>query len=377
MKPVRAALGWMGQVVGLLTLPLNTNCCSLLGKRDIQALGVNCGNVERGCKWQGTVSTCEKHLATCKFSLVLCPNDCKDSNLLRKDLLRHLERDCPNRDYECKHCGKKGTFAFIMKVHDPTCKKKMIPCPNAECTDTMRRQGIKRHLESCDYTEIPCKYLKLGCDVKMKRNARAHEDQDELHLDLALDKIVTLEEKMISMEKEMQENSLTNGKSLTFKLTEFQRRKDEKEVFCSPTFYTGPNGYHMKINVYANGNGNGEGTHVSVYARILEGKYDNALKWPFVGTVTCTLLNQLRNEDHIEEIIYFSEDQNVVVGSGWGCSMFIAHSKLEPALQDPPTQYLNLEEDTLYFRVSADVLNQKPWLEPGMHNSNHNFIDME
>ncbi len=50
----------------------------------------------------------------------------------------------------------------------------------------------------------------------------------------------------------------------TFKLSGYKKKKDNNEVFTSPSFYTSPNGYHMKIEVYANGSSKGEGTHVSV-----------------------------------------------------------------------------------------------------------------
>ena len=52
-------------------------------------------------------------------SLIPCLNKCKDDDQVRsfffnvEDIKAHLERDCPNRDYECQYCGKKGTYASI------------------------------------------------------------------------------------------------------------------------------------------------------------------------------------------------------------------------------------------------------------------------
>ena len=102
-------------------------------------------------------------MAKCKFTLLPCPKQCKDNenkiaHIMRKDLDKHLENDCPNRDHECEHCGKKGTYAHITQDHDNTCEKKIIPCPNADCTKTIQRENAKRHLEECNYSEIPCKY---------------------------------------------------------------------------------------------------------------------------------------------------------------------------------------------------------------------------
>ena len=38
----------------------------------------------------------------------------------------------------------------------------------------------------------------------------------------------------------------------------------------------------MTLEVCANGFGDGKGTHLSVFADILEGEYDAGLKWPLL-----------------------------------------------------------------------------------------------
>ena len=42
---------------------------------------------------------------------------------------------------------------------------------------------------------------------------------------------------------------------MIFKVTDYRKRKDSNDIFYSPSFYTSPNGYHVKIKVDANGNG--------------------------------------------------------------------------------------------------------------------------
>ena len=153
-------------VVVLSPLFTNNSFCPL-GNREINILHVKCSNANRGCEWVGTVGTLEEHVATCKLTLVPCPKQCKDDNdavkcLLKKDLEGHLQTDCPNRDHECKHCGKKSPYAFITQVHDGKCRKKVILCPNAGCGDTMERQQVRKHVRTkCLYAVTPCKY-KLG-----------------------------------------------------------------------------------------------------------------------------------------------------------------------------------------------------------------------
>ena len=347
----------------------------LTGKREIKALKVKC--IERNCQWKGTVGTLEAHVARCEFTLVPCPKQCKDSKnkkkyFMRKDLNKHLKNDCPNRDYKCEYCGEKGTYAHITQVHDKICKQKILFCPN-KCTKTMPRQDIEEHVElECEYTVIACKFKKIGCTTEMKRgDMAAHEQNDSLHLRKALNTVVELQDSNTHLQDSMTELQVSNTElrekvsklesaantTFTFKLTKFQEIMDSDEEFTFPSFYTSPGGYHMTIRVDTNGDSDGKGTHVSVFAPILEGKYDTELRWPFLGKVTFTLLNQLEDNNHQTRNLHFDFARNAGVGSIWGFQKFISHSELTYNLFKN-TQYL--KDDTLYFKVSVE---DKPWPE--------------
>ncbi len=62
---------------------------------------------------------------------------------------------------------------------------------------------IKNHLsEECGHTVISCKYMSIGCDVKLKRkDMRAHEQDDKAHLNKALNSMLELKEKMAQFYK--------------------------------------------------------------------------------------------------------------------------------------------------------------------------------
>ncbi len=323
-----------------------------LGKREIRALPVKCDNMERGCQWVGTVGTLEEHVGVCQFTLVPCPKECKDDNeiltIMMRDLQQHLMKKCPNRDYSCEHCGLKGTYAATLD-HYGTCEKKIISCTNEECTMEMERMKIKNHLsEECEHTVISCKYISLGCDVKLKRkDMRAHEQDDKAHLTKTADTVIEL--------KNNNKNILGEGESMIFKVSDFQKRKDSNDIFYSPSFYTSPNGYHMKIRVDANGHEKGKGTHVSVYIYLIKGEYDAVLKWPFVGDIAIVLLNQLEDKNHWKKRLDFTG--SVVLGF----LQYFPHSKLS-CDSASNTQYL--EQDTLYFRISiVKIASQKSWLQ--------------
>ena len=264
---------------------------------------------------------------------------------------------------------------------------------------------IKDHVEDdCEYTEVSCKYANIGCEVKLKRkDMRAHEEDDKIHLHLALDAVAELKDKNVQLQdtslhlqEKLQDTNLqlrdnisqlqdTIGKLeyglqlanykiqfsskekkkkkeqeiniMTFKLTDCYHKVENDEEFKSPSFYTSPEGYHMSVIVYANGNGRGRGTHVSVFVYIVEGKNDSKLKWPFIGNVKIELLNQLEDDSHHIKTVAFKVAQ---VGSSVGYCWFIPHSKLN---HNPSNNTQYLKDDTLYFRVSVEVPDHKPWLE--------------
>ena len=338
---------------------------------------MKCSNLERGCERVGTVGTLEEHLATCGFTLVPCPKQCKDNNeakhFLRKDLVRHLKNDCPNRHYECKSrkCREKGTYAYITEVHDKTCKMKIFPCSNAGCHTKIQRQQVSEHVSKCPHTVIPCKYKGIGCDTELKReDMAAHEQDDKLHLHMSLETVNSLQDTVTSLQDtvtslqdtvtslqdtvtSLQEEStiLDNKGSKIYILTDVHKEKD-----ANMSFYSHPKGYHMTLRVHS------VGTHVSVSAVILNGKYDSMLKWPFTGNITFTLLNQLEDKSHLAKTLTFDATHDARAES-WGFFCIIPHSKLAHD-SDKKTHYL--KDDILYFKMSVEVDDRKPWLE-GLH----------
>ena len=393
---------------------------------------MRCANTARGCQWTGIVGTLDKHIVSCQFSLVPCPNKCKEDKgagellLFRKNLDQHLKSKCPKRVYKCPNCGEKGTFASIKKEHDQLCQKKIVACPNKKtgCSLSMERGKTKEHVSSdCEYAEVACVCESLGCGVRMLRKDKAtHENEArEKHMDLSLAnvKLLSIEQKSLIATVELSEEkhkSLekfialkdTQHKSLTeehnklskkhetlskkhetlleqhkmlsdtvgshkeqykvqtrkekfiFKLPHYTSKKEMNMEFFSLPFFTHPGGYKMCIRIDANGNGDDKGTHVSAFTNVLAGQYDYQLQWPFLGTVTYELLNQLEdNNHHRMEVMHNASHDMRANSTCYGYSKFIPHSSLShnPAIN---TQYLL--DDTLYFRVSVKVDNHKPWL---------------
>ena len=433
--------------VSILTVPLTSNytvsfllltlrVCISVGKRAIRALPVKCDNVERGCELEVTVGTLDEHVALCKFTPVPCPHHCKEKYKItlhmRKDLDHHVNNECPNREYKCEYCGEKGTCAYVTKIHDNVCEKKKIPCTNTKCTKSIERGKMKLHLNNdCDYTIIPCKYKKIGCDVEARRkDMPVHEENESIHLHRAITTVVKLQDNLQSAKDTiaalrgevatlqgdtksakdtiatwlgevamlqhelitLQQYNMKSAndtitalqgevatlqgdmklalntlqtvtrkeKPLTFKLTKCQKKKDNNEMTKSPSVYTSPEGYHVALIVYANGNNYGNHTHVSAYVKILKGKHDNTLKWPFTGTYCIELLNQLEDKNHHTVTINIGSEYEQSVGSSQSFHKFIPHPKLS---HDPSNNTQYLKDDTLYFRLTVIPSDHKPWLD--------------
>ncbi len=146
-------------------------------------------------------------------------------------------------------------------------------------------------------------------------------------------------------------------------MTDFKRRKKDGDRWYSEGFYTHPGGYKMCLSVDANGYEDGKGTHVSCFVRLMRGKFDSTLKWPFRGSVTVQLLNQQGNGGHHTKTITFVEEVLKAYNSraidgdraaeAYGYPTFIHRSDLE---HKPYANCQYLMNNSLSFRIEVKVL---------------------
>ena len=326
---------------------------------------MKCANL--GCAWVGELGSLDKHQDTCNRALLRCPNECKDGTtlvqVLRKDLVTHLKKRCPNRSHKCPHCKRTGKHCDITTSHLDTCTKLEVPCPNKGCRVKLPRCDIPDHRQNCPLEEVACKYSIIGCKRKtLHKELKDHESNNQLHLDIAMETILKVQTHLTKVE------SAANDQ-FTFKMANFSQYKEPDEVFYSVPFYTHHGGYKMCIRVDANGEGDGADTHISVFAYLMRGLNDDNLTWPITGAVTYELLNQLADKEHHQETITYPEDEDgeytrrVVdaerAPDGWGRAQFISHVDL--SCKSITCQFL--KDDCLYFRISVKAApNPKSWL---------------
>ncbi len=61
-------------------------------------------------------------------------------------------------------------------------------------------------------------------------------------------------------------------------------------------------GYKMCGRMYLNGEGVGEGTHMSLFFVVMKGNCDPVLKWPFRQKVTMMVIDQDGSQDIVDVI---------------------------------------------------------------------------
>ncbi len=266
----------------------------------------------------------------------------------------HAATSCPKRQYTCPHCNEAGVYDERTTTHLTVCPNVTIEC--SKCSSKLLRCDQSLHLEACPNESVTCKYYNIGCEEKpLRKYLSKHEKNAELHLSLATDRIIRLT------------NMLVLKNTLTFKITSFETKK-LRSKHCMSVVSTSLKGYRMCLRIDANGWGTTKGSHVSVYAYLMKGDHDDTLTWPFTGSITIELLNQLEDKNHHRETLTFPADNEAskrvvdgeIAGRGYGKPTFLPHTALNYKAS-ANTQYL--KDDTLVFRVSAEAPDHKPWLE--------------
>ena len=337
-------------------------------KRRVLSLKVRCPHKAEGCEWEGELGSLEQHLNTtsvgggCQYVAVECPYSCNE-RVQKRNLEEHKSQHCPLRPFTCQYCNHEATYQEVTKEHWPVCEKYPLPCPNECGEEEIERQHLKRHLEqTCQLEVIKCEYSYAGCGAQLQRRLMpTHIKEDtEAHLCLLAQEAPKLKDRVKQQEdqiKQQEDQIKQQGDQIKQQGDQIEQQGDQIEqqvciieqqekqikqrgeqikslicippvdivlnnfsshrscdnVWYSPPFYSHLGGYKMCLRVDANGNGKGEGTHVSVFVCLMKGEFDDKLKWPFCGDVTVKL-HQIQcvhlNRTHVKVI---GMDQSSVI----------------------------------------------------------------
>ena len=120
----------------------------------------------------------------------------------------------------------------------------------------------------------------------------------------------------------------------------------------SPPFYVGRFGYKVCARLYPNGDGIGNGTHMSLFFVVMRGEYDALLPWPFLLKFHFRLTDQerirdaydaFRPEPNSSSFKRPTSDMNIASG----CPTFISHMELR--------QGGYIRNDTMFIKITVDT----------------------
>ena len=151
----------------------------------IDSIEVFCPMRHKGCERKETVSTLEEHLAICEFFPVACELKC-DKLLLTAEMEEHVANECENRKLDCVNCAE-NMRAGEMDNHQLVCVEHPVVCPNNCGQNEMKRKDLQEHIDGvCELTVLKCTYSQCGCEVSLARNEmKQHENEHQSeHLSL-------------------------------------------------------------------------------------------------------------------------------------------------------------------------------------------------
>ena len=139
-------------------------------RKMIDSLKCSCPLIKCGCKWLGTLESCENHLDTCGYVHEMCKLNCGEV-LRRRELERHEKENCKQRQVKCDHCYN-HLKSCGLNSHLEKCPKMKVSCDL--CDTKMTRVQMELHLKyDCGMVQEKCK---LGCGVQLTRDElRIHE----------------------------------------------------------------------------------------------------------------------------------------------------------------------------------------------------------
>ena len=370
-------------------------------QRSLYEFRVWCSHKTEGCEWSGELSQLDKHLnespklheqlVGCQFTEVECHHCCEQFQ--RRYVTAHQIGQCIRRPFSCDYCGNYGAdFEDVTTKHWPVCGSRPVPCPN-ECGTYPERQNLQHHVnKDCPLTVVNCDFHYTGCEVQLPckdmpthlaENLVTHVSQiatytqrkirekDEQIMTLTLEtqalrNVLFEKETEIAQLKAKQEEDRSSLRSLRlytglpveFTMTEFEKHKQDRDKWYSEPFYTHHHGYRMCLRVDANGSGLGQGKYVSVFCCLMQGEFDNLLRWPFLGQITIQLMDQHEPHEHHTKTFYFNTAGSDITSrvstgeralGGCGIPMFIAHTDLG---YDPTNDRQFLKDNCLHVRVT-------------------------
>ena len=326
---------------------------------EVDDLEVKCSNNAQGCKWKAKLKYLDNHLADCLYHYIECTYYGCNEMVQRRNLDRHLTRECPKRSYECSHCHEVGEHQHITGPgHLDTCPNLLISC--SMCPKRTRHSNMAAHEAKCRLESVPCQYQSVGCTAQPRRQDIPQHNLEAMsdHLQLAVQAIAQQSSEIAQLRRIVSMGPPTSVILKMENVSKYSNGKGtKKKTWQSNKFFTNSMmGYTACLRVEFDG-ADEDNKFVSCYICVTTGKYIEYLEWPFRGTFTVSILN------HSESGKYYirqlsSENGTQPRSNGetiFGDKNFIQFSELL-ALD---RRSLYLKGNTLFFEVTVGSIQSK------------------
>lgn len=210
-----------------------------------------------------------------------------------------------------------------------------------------------------------------------------------MHLSLMCSLVTKQQHQITSLKSAISKLSLNYTGTLIWKITDYAAKMSEAKAkegmeLVSPPFYTSQYGYKLQVriveyitssnfyvqlssavekpllvlqaSIFLNGNGTGEGSHISIYIKILPGEYDALLRWPFSHSVSFTMFDQTVVAEKACNIVEsfipdptwknFQRPSREPDSLGFGFPRFVSHEMVK--------KRHFVKDDTMFIRVKVD-----------------------
>lgn len=232
------------------------------------------------------------------------------------------------------------------------CGKYPVQCPNVCGIGTIERRNLNTHIKAlCPLQVEPCPLEFAGCSAQFPRkdsgdhqvtNTATHMSllagvcaDYKRRLDAKQQEVNELQSTVVSLKdvikshgsmihslnqkiSQLQVAQLSSGGPMfapppivvfppaDLYLHNLQFFKQTNKKWVSRPFYSHQGGYKMCLTVFANGIGKSKNSqmHISVFANLMRGEFNNELEWPFQGEVFVSL--HLESSEDVVKTLTFS-----------------------------------------------------------------------
>ena len=318
-----------------------------------------------------------EHWPVCEKYPLPCPNECGDE-IERQHLEGHLEQICPLKVIECEFSyagcgaelqrrimsahmkeGKEAHLSFVAQVNKKVPKLENVmqqqadkikqkEDQNKQQADQIKQKGDQIKKQGDLIKQQGDQIKQQGFQIKQQgeqikqQGFQTKQDRDQMRqqreqIQQQGDQIKRQENLISALMTKLQVGmDIIKTPPVDIVMEDFEEHKKLGNAWHSPPFYSHVGGYKMCLTIFANGNGIGKGTHVSVFVQLMRGEFDDHLKWPFNGRITVQLKTEKKlslplsknvfdiDEDVRDKYVRKPTERN----KAWGFPEYICHRDL-------------------------------------------------